>query len=1080
MCFDAAQVSDNENESDSDNDDDDDNVDYVRTQPLTTDYSLTNKSIDPNSKDYNNNNMLINIIEDEEDHQKSNHASEFLQWHHRLGHISPKKIKEMSKQGILPSYLQNCNVPICTSCVYGKMTRKPWRTKSSNNNTAATSTTKMKPGECVSIDQLESTTPGLIGQLKGIPTKARYKAATIFIDHATRFTYVHLQQSTNAEETIMAKKAFESVAANYGIRIWHYHADNGRFAENRFKESIQQQGQTISFCGVNAHFQNGMAERKIRDLQEHSRTMLIHASKRWPKAINTNLWPYALRMSNDILNESPNMITGKIPINDFSGSQIASNPKHWHSFGCPIYILDNDIQGGKKIDKWSDRAKIGINLGRSPQHAKNVYLALSLTTGLVSPQFHVKHDDKFETLRTIYGNNPPPSQWQEKCHFIDVNINPIFNPKITGKKRARSLISNDIPVQSTTTLNDANTEPKVTAPINSIETIDPLKAPEGGINDTNIPVGIPNGNRYLISTNKENPTSNIVNNYINKCLTVPYEAMATFIDSDYNHEIYAHAASKDPDIMYLHEAQKQPDWPKFQQAMKKEVDGQMSNGNLKLIHIDDVPKGATILPAVWAMRRKRRIDTNEIYKWKARLNIDGSKQTKGINYWETYAPVASWSVIRILLIMIIIKKWKTRQIDYVQAYTQAKAEIPMFMKIPKGFNIENGNSKEYVLSVQKNLYGQKQAGRVWNQHLIEKLQKAGFRQSIVDECVFYVGECIYILYVDDSILAGPTDEALDKAIQDIKDVGLEITVESKVDEFLGVKISQIDDETYNLTQPQLIQQILQDLHMQNDNVKVKHTPASPGQVLRQYQNSNDFDDHYDYRSIVGKLNYLEKSSRPDISFAVHQCARFVSNPKEEHSKAIKHLGRYLKNSKEKGIQMKPDPTRSLECYVDADFSGNWNKEEAQYDSNTARSRTGFIIMYAGCPLVWASKLQSHIALSSTEAEYIAMSTAMREIVPLMSLLEEMVSKGFLPQYSTPTIQCKMFEDNSGAIEIAKVKKYRPRTKHINTQYHHFRQYVDEGKIIIEYINTKDQLADLLTKSLPTIDIERLRKRLLGW
>jgi hypothetical protein len=152
------------------------------------------------------------------------------------------------------------------------MTRRPWRSKGYNNKDE-NPTNELQPGDCVSVDQLESTTPGLIAQLKGVPTTARYKVATVFVDHATRFTYVHLQKSTNAEETVQAKKSFEILAATYGVRILHYHADNGRFAENKFKEAINDARQTISFCGVNAHFQNGIAERKIRELQEHSRTM---------------------------------------------------------------------------------------------------------------------------------------------------------------------------------------------------------------------------------------------------------------------------------------------------------------------------------------------------------------------------------------------------------------------------------------------------------------------------------------------------------------------------------------------------------------------------------------------------------------------------------------------------------------------------------------------------------------------------------------------------------------------------------------------------------------------------------------
>jgi len=166
--------------------------------------------------------------------------------------------------------------------------------------------------------------------------------------------------------------------------------------------------------------------------------------------------------------------------------------------------------------------------------------------------------------------------------------------------------------------------------------------------------------------------------------------------------------------------------------------------------------------------------------------------------------------------------------------------------------------------------------------------------------------------------------------------------------------------------------------------------------------------------------------------------------------------------------------------VDADFAGNWNKEEAALDADTARSRSGYVITFAGCPILWASKLQTHIALSTTEAEYMALSAALRDVIPLMELAKEMQQRGFLITSTVPRIHCKVFEDNSGAIEIATTHKYRPRTKHINTQYHHFRHYVDNGEITIHAIDTKDQAADMLTKPLNQAPLHKHRQFIMGW
>ena len=160
---------------------------------------------------------------------------------------------------------------------------------------------------------------------------------------------------------------------------------------------------------------------------------------------------------------------------------------------------------------------------------------------------------------------------------------------------------------------------------------------------------------------------------------------------------------------------------------------------------------------------------------------------------------------------------------------------------------------------------------------------------------------------------------------------------------------------------------------------------------------------------------------------------------------------------------KPDLARGLELFVDSDFVGNWDKTEAATDHDTARSCHGYIVMYHGCPIVWKSQLQTEIALSSTEAEYTGLSYALREAIPIMELIKEMKQHGFLVKDGKTTIRCKVYEDNSGALEMAKVHKYRPRTKHLNVKLHHFRSYVEREEVEVLPIQSERQLADYLTK-----------------
>jgi hypothetical protein len=312
----------------------------------------------------------------------------------------------------------------------------------------------------------------------------------------------------------------------------------------------------------------------------------------------------------------------------------------------------------------------------------------------------------------------------------------------------------------------------------------------------------------------------------------------------------------------------------------------------------------------------------------------------------------------------------------------------------------------------------------------------------------------------------------------MKESGLELTVEGDVSDFLGVKIDRQSNGEVHLTQPHLIDSILELLQLQGDKCKVKTIPAASSRILLGHKSSLPHDSSFDYRQVIGKLLYLEKSTRPDIAYAVHQCARFAADPKVEHAQAVRWIARYLKGTKDKGIILKP-LEQSFECYVDADFAGNWDPSDTVSPS-TAKSRSGFVIKYAGCPIVWASKMQTEVALSTTEAEYIALSTALRECIPLMRLLEEMKGEGFDVVVTKPQVKCRVFEDNSGAIELATVHKTRPRTKHLNVKYHHFRHHVDSGEIEVVSIKSEEQQADLLTKPLSEELLERHRMKIMGW
>ena len=303
----------------------------------------------------------IPVGQEEEKILGSTAQAELMRWHYRLGHLSWKKIEILALIGVLPRYLAKVPSPVCAGCIFGDMCKRPWRTKPHKGQNKVNKITKA--GQCVSVDQMEVSEQGFIAQLKGKLTRQRYTCATIFVDQYSDFSYVHLQRSMSSNKTVQAKESFEAKAREMGADILHYHADNGRFADNLFMEHVRKSGQTISFCAVGAHFQNGRAEKKIKNLRATARKMLLHAMSRWSDTITINLWPYALRTACDQMNMIPKDIQGITRIEMFSGVPVTTRLKNFNTWGCPVYALHSKLQGNiSGVPKWNPRARLGINL----------------------------------------------------------------------------------------------------------------------------------------------------------------------------------------------------------------------------------------------------------------------------------------------------------------------------------------------------------------------------------------------------------------------------------------------------------------------------------------------------------------------------------------------------------------------------------------------------------------------------------------------------------------------------------------------------------------------------------------------
>jgi len=301
------------------------------------------------------------------------------------------------------------------------------------------------------------------------------------------------------------------------------------------------------------------------------------------------------------------------------------------------------------------------------------------------------------------------------------------------------------------------------------------------------------------------------------------------------------------------------------------------------------------------------------------------------------------------------------------------------------------NDTSHYIRLKKNLYGCKQAARNWFQYLKQGILAQGFTQSHIDPCLFLRSDCIMVIYTDDCLIFANEDSTIDSLLAELNKTYL-LEDQGNVQDYLGIRITT-DDTTKTITMLQtgLIESIISDIGFSSTH-NTKTTPVDS--VLHSDPTKTPRQELWNYRSVLGKLNFLAQNTRPDLSFAVHQCARFCTNPTALHELALKRIIRYLVLTSNRGLILHPSKDFRLDMYVDADFAGLWHQQHSAM-RECVLSCTGYIITYCNCPIHWVSKLQTEIALSTTESEYIALSMATRDLLPLRRLLQEIHQHGIV-------------------------------------------------------------------------------------
>ena len=481
-------------------------------------------------------------------------------------------------------------------------------------------------------------------------------------------------------------------------------------------------------------------------------------------------------------------------------------------------------------------------------------------------------------------------------------------------------------------------------------------------------------------------------------------------------------------------------------AMDKEINSLKKNNTWQIV---ERPKNKKVIDVKWVYKRKN----NNVYK--ARLVVRGFQQTEYIE--NVYSPVGKMQTLKILLSYSCKNNLFIDQMDVETAFLNGNVKSEVYINEPKGY--ETGDNK--VCKLQKALYGLRESPRAWYDCFNEYVEKLNFVRSNYDYCLYVNNtskDSIYILVFVDDLLICCKDQIKIKEVKTdlmkrfaMKDLG-------KISQYIGIDIDYSDDRSkMTLSQTKYIESLAQKYNL--ENTKLYDTPMESNLKLEQ---ASEIDEQIKYRNLIGELLYISIGTRPDISYSINYLSRYQSCYDKTHFKYAMRVLKYLLKTKDLKLTYYTESESDiLDCMVDSDYAG---------DNVDRKSTTGFIIRVYGNVIFWKTHKQSTVTKCSTFAEYTAMSEAVTEILFIRNLLCE----SFNVNFDKPI---KMYEDNSGAIAIAKFGNFTKNSKHIEVQYHYINENYENGIIDIIKIDSQFNLADMLTKSLDKTKFQKNRKAL---
>uniref|UniRef100_A0A2N9J1M4 Integrase catalytic domain-containing protein n=1 Tax=Fagus sylvatica TaxID=28930 RepID=A0A2N9J1M4_FAGSY len=821
----------------------------------------------------------------------------------------------------------------------------------------------------------------------------------------------HAKEDTGQEksEVISIFQSFhQMILTQFNTRVQVLRSDNGgEYFKKELSAYFHAYGIIHQTSCVDTPQQNGVAERKNRHLLEVARSLLFAMN------VPKSFWGDAVLTAAYLINRMPSKVLQfQTPLQSLSKTHslptlLQIPPK---VFGCVCYVHIHK-QHRSKLDP---RAQKCIFLGYSTTqkgykcyHPPSTKILVSMDVTFLEDQAYFSGGDLEHSLQ---GEN---LQSEEKSWNVlptlELNSVPSSGPTLDSREQASLDQSNDQLVVPMTG------NPEI------VSSLEPTTLVDSHVDDSNMPIALRKSTRTCPSIYRY-PISNYVSSHR---LSPSCKAFANQLSSV--------SIPKN-----LQEALNNPRW---KAAMVEEMEALQKNSTWKLV---ELPKDKKTVGCKWVFTVKHKAD-GSIERFKARLVAKGYTQTYGIDYQETFAPVAKINTIRVLLSLAANLEWPLQQFDVKNAFLHGDLEEEVYMDFPPGFSTSSESGK--VCRLRKSLYGLKQSPRAWFGRFTHSMRKYGYHQSQSDHTLFLKHSnegkvTALIVYVDDIVVTGNDIMEMGKLKTylakefEIKDLGT-------LRYFLGIEVARSKEGIF-VSQRKYVLDLLVETGMLA--CKPIDTPIEQNHRL-----GEDIDDtpvdRERYQKLVGKLIYLSHT-RPDIAFAVSVVSQFMHAPCEKHMEAVYRILRYLKSAPGKGLMLYKNGHLEVEGYTDADWAGSITDR---------RSTSGYCTFVGGNLVTWRSKKQSVVARSSAEAEFRAMAHGICEMLWLKAMLKELGVHSKDPM--------KLYCDNKAAISIAHNPVQHDRTKHVEVDRHFIKEKLTEGLICTPFVRTENQLADILTKGV---------------